>query len=162
MRKLIIVALIIFSCVVESCGSKRGTTIERTVSDSVTTSKSVRLRDTTIVSPSSSVQVKTPVFELNEKPLVKKSGNATITLSKDKDNILTARADCDSLQFQVQLRDSIISTLQKRFESEKITTPPPHEKDGWIKSIIQSIGFILLLILAGLGVLYLITNFKKK
>lgn len=162
MRKLIIVALIIFSCVVESCSSKRGTTIERTVSDSITTSKTVRLRDTTIVAPSSSVQVKTPVFELNEKPLVKKSGNATITLSKDKDNILTARADCDSLQLQVQLRDSIISTLQKRFESEKITTPPPQEKDGWIKSIIQSIGFILLLILAGFGVLYLITNFKKK
>lgn len=162
MRKLIIIALIIFSCVVESCGSKRVTTIEKTVHDTLIVTKTVRLRDTTIVAPSSSVQVKTPVFELNEKPLVKKSGNATITLSKDKDNILTAQADCDSLQFQVQLRDSIISSLEKRFESEKITTPPPTEKGGWTKNIIHSIGFIFLLILAGLGVLYLITNFKKK
>lgn len=162
MKKVLLGFLIIFSCVVESCSSKRVTTTEKTVKDTIIESNTVRLRDTAFVVPSSSVKVVTPVFELNEKPIVKKSGNATISLSKDKNNVLTAQADCDSLQFQVQLRDSIISRLEKRFESEKTTTPVAQNNGGWIQKIIQSIGFIILIILALLGIVYLITNFKKQ
>lgn len=160
MKKIIIVLAIIFCCVVGSCSSKRVPQIEKTVIDSVVVNTTVRTRDTTIVVPGSQVQLKLPVFELSEKPIFKKSGNATITLSKDKNEVITAQANCDSLQFQLQLRDSIIERLEKRFES--ITSPPVvEEKTNWIERTLQIIGFLVLLILGIFGTISLIAKFRK-
>jgi hypothetical protein len=161
MKKSLLIIILLIGCCFASCSSKRVVTSEKTVIDTVYVQKTVKVRDTTIIVPSASVQIKLPVSELNEKPLFKKSGNARLTLQKTKENVLIARADCDSLQIQLKLKDSLITILHKQLEKEIIREPIQEKTGSWVFIFLRNVGFIILLILALLGLICIIKSYLK-
>ncbi|MDP3679770.1 MAG: hypothetical protein Q8R22_02920 [Flavobacterium sp.] len=143
-----------------ACSSKRVIpTSERVIIDSIVVEKSVKERDTTIVVPASVAVLKIPVSELTEKPIFKRHGQATISLKKENETII-AQADCEELELQLKLKDSIIKTLK----STKDTTTyhaPRDDTGNWYDGILQALGFVLLLLLAVFSIWILIKYFTR-
>lgn len=157
MKKIVI--LILFG-LLASCGSKRVVTNEKTVYDTLVVEKTVRLRDTTIVVGESTSRIALPVLELTKTPVVKKHGQATVTLQKVNDTIY-AEAKCEELELKLQLKDSIIREQHNRVESLLTTIENDAKKTTWIQRTLNNIGFAILLILSTLGIIFLITLIKK-
>lgn len=157
MKKFLVI--ILFG-LLASCGSKRVVTNEKTVFDSISVSKTVKLRDTTIVVPESTSKIELPVSELKSEPIVKKNGQATLSIKKVNDTIY-AEAKCEELELKLQLQDSIIKEYHKQVESLTKTIENESKKTTWIQRTLNNIGFTFLLILSTLGILFLIILIKK-
>jgi len=115
--------LILIGCLLFLACSKRVVpTSDRILIDSTVVSKTVKERDTTIVVPASSSVLKLPVSELKTKPIVKKQGQATLSLSKEND-IIIAIANCDELELRLKLKDSLIKILKAKIDSTTYHAP---------------------------------------
>lgn len=153
--------LILIGCLLFfACGSKRVVpTMDRVVIDSTVVEKTVKERDTTIVVPASVAVLKLPVSELTTKPIIKKQGQATLTLSKEND-IITAQANCDELELQLKLKDSLIKILKSRKDTTAYHAPRD-DTGNWYDGILKTFGFILLLLLAIFCIWILIKYFTR-
>ncbi|MCH4824293.1 hypothetical protein ML462_14045 [Gramella lutea] len=128
------------------CGSQRRP-ITNTVStlDSTYVDSRIRLRDTVIKVPFQKVSISADQQDLTEKPITKSNGKANVSLFK-KDNVIYANAECDSLELQLKLKDSIISTFRQVKTDTTITLPPERIKYiPWIVKILAWIGGLSLL-----------------
>tara|TARA_Y100001963_G_scaffold152551_1_gene237608 strand:- start:358 stop:1254 length:897 start_codon:yes stop_codon:yes gene_type:complete len=114
---LVLACLFIVGC----GGSKRPIVESVSTIDSTTVTKSVRLRDTIVRTPYYKIGVFKSIKDLvsSKDPITSNKGNATVSLWAENDTIY-ATAECDSLEIQLQLRDSIINTLRQRL-TEKTT-----------------------------------------
>jgi hypothetical protein len=157
MKKIV---LLICSLLLLSCSSKQVvTSSDRIIIDSTAVEKSVKERDTIIVVPASVAVIKLPVSELTEKPLIKKQGQATITLKRERENII-AQADCSELELQLKLMDSIIKTFKSTKETIAYHTPRD-DTGNWYDGILKTFGFATLLLLGVFAIWILIQYFKK-
>ncbi|UAB84979.1 hypothetical protein INR75_02815 [Zunongwangia sp. SCSIO 43204] len=116
----ILIAFLIIGC----CGSKRPIVESVSTIDSTTVTKSVRLRDTIVRTPYYKIGVFKPIKDLvnSKDPITSNKGNATVSLWAENDTIY-ATAECDSLEIQLQLRDSIINTLHQRLTEKNSVQP---------------------------------------
>ncbi len=153
--------LILIGCLLFfACGSKRGVpAVDRVVIDSTVVEKTVKERDTTIVVPASVAVLELPVSELTTKPITKKQGQATVSLSK-KNDIIIALANCDELELRLQLKDSLIKVLKSRKDTTTLQ-PPQDDTSNWYDGILKTMGFILLLLIAALCIWLLIKYFTR-
>jgi len=138
-----------------SCSSKQVVTNEKTVHDTLVVTKTVRLRDTTIVVKESTASLKLPVSELNEKEQFHKNGQATLSIRKVHDTIY-AKATCEKLELQLHLKDSLISVLHNRIEQTLSHMPRDNtgNSETWIMKFIKGIGFVVLILLSIAGIFF--------
>lgn len=139
--------LILLACfLIVSCGRRPITNLVSTI-DSTHVERKVNIRDTIINLPFYKVGVSVAEKDLTETPLTKTNGNAKVELYK-KDEIIYANATCDSLELQLKLKDSIISTFRDRKTDTVISLPPEQVKYvPWYIKTLAWIGGIALLIL---------------
>ena len=112
-----------------------------TVTDTVVVTRTVTERDTVIVTPAASVGttfdcdslvkviqtgIKTP-----SKPIVKRSGHASLVIKADSTGRLDLAANCDSLEQVLRLRDTTIHELRKRQQNTENTTLVPAPFVPW-------------------------------
>ena len=127
------------------CGSKRPIVNTVNTFDSTYVEKFVKIRDTIVKIPSSKVGVVADAKDLNEEPIKRSNGNSTVELYKKNDSIF-ANASCDSLELQLKLKDSLISTYRLRETDTTITLPPVEIKYiPWLIKILAWIGGLSLL-----------------
>jgi len=152
--------LVLIGCLLFlACGSKKPQPeIQKKVVDSVIVTKVVKVRDTVIIIPSSNASLKIPVSELTQTPVVKKSGQASVSLKKESDTII-AEADCKQLELRLKLKDSLIKILKAR--KEIIPQSVPCDEGNWYDGILKTLGFIFLAILAVFSIWLLIKYFTR-
>jgi hypothetical protein len=128
-------------------GGKRPLATTVSTLDSTHVIKRVQERDTIVRLPFYKVGLVIHQDELGEEPVSRKSGNARLEMYKKNDSIY-ASAECDSLELQLKLRDSIISTYRNRKTDTTITLPPEEiEFVPWPVKMLAWLGGILLLYL---------------
>lgn len=138
----ILVSLLFIGC----CASRRPITNTVNTLDSTHVKQSIRVRDTLVKLPFYKVEVGAAITDLSDKPLKNSNGNASVNLWKKNDSIF-ASAVCDSLELQLQLRDSIIDTYRERSVDSTITLPPVEVKyTPWYTKTLAWIGGIWLLV----------------
>lgn len=142
-----ILAILAFILLTSCGGQKRP--IVNTVStiDSTYTVKETRKRDTIISVPFYKIGVSALVKDLNEKPVVKTDGRASVSLRKVNDTIY-ADAICDSLELEIELLEETITTLRER-RTDTIKTLPPVEVKyiPWYIEILAWAGGLLFIFL---------------
>ncbi len=137
----ILIALLLIGC----CASRRPLATTVNTLDSTHVKQSIRVRDTLVKIPFYKVSVGAAIKDLTEKPIIKNNGRAGVSLWKKNDSIY-ATAVCDSLELQLQLRDSIIDTYRERSVDSTITLPPVEVKyTPWYTKTLAWIGGIWLL-----------------
>lgn len=158
--RLFFVMLAIF-CIV-GCGSHQRP-IVNTVNtlDSVRVDRSVRLRDSIVKIPGYVSGLIVHEKDLQE-PVTKKEGNATVTLFKEGDSI-HAIAKCDSVELQLQLKDSIINSYRNRVTETTITLPPVEIKytPGFVKFLAWSGGIFWAILIVLIIIRFIIPKFTK-
>ena len=134
--------LILLSCfLIGSCARRPITNTVSTI-DSTHVERQVVIRDTSINLPFYKVGVSAAANVLSSTPLTRTNGNAKVELYK-KDDVIYATAFCDSLELQLQLRDSLIKTFRERKTDTVITLPPEQIKFvPWHIKILAWIGGI--------------------
>lgn len=141
------IALLAFILLTSCGGQKRP--IVNTVStiDSTYTTKQIRKRDTIISVPFYKIGVSAPVGDLNETPVTKSNGRASVNLWRLNDTIY-ANAVCDSLELEIELLEETITTLRERRTDTVKTLPPVEVKYiPWYIEILAWAGGLLFIFL---------------
>lgn len=158
--RLFLAMLVLATFCIVGCGSHQRP-IVNTVNtlDSTRVDRSVRVRDSLVKIREAVSELIIHEKDLDEKPQSHKEGNATVTLYKEGDSI-HASAKCDSLELQLQLKDSIINTFRYRETDKTVTLPPERIKytPGFVKFLAWSGGAFWLIIIGCV----LIRIFKPK
>lgn len=139
------IAALLVGILFMGCCSKRPLATTVSTLDSTHVEKTVRLRDTIVNLPFYKVGIISAAKDLTGDPISKRNGNATVNLYKKNDSIY-ASAACDSLELQLQLKDSIISSFREVKTATTVTLPPEQVKfTPWYMKALAWIGGISLL-----------------
>lgn len=115
MRKLVVVVLLIGMW---GCKAPNPTHTKSIIEkDSVYTKVNLIPRDTTVFIPGDIIQLKVPVYELNEVPVTVNTSRGTLELSKINEEIL-AKCNIDDLQKIITLQDKLIQEYQSNVKTE--------------------------------------------
>lgn len=147
--KILIVLFLLFA--VAGC-CKRLYPVENTVHDTIAVTKTVRLRDTSIVAPGAGVSMMLPdsVFHAKSAEDFAKSANnkqAHLVVTKTTTG-LHIDCKCDTVTIQAQLRDSLIKVDKRRQEVKTIVQERKYVPK--VVSVLAWIGGIALLGIIGL------------
>jgi len=108
-------------------------------------------RDTVIKIPGDSVSIALPAVILNAdsipfKPVVKRSGRATLTVKVNKDKVLNIGCNCDSAAIAAKVLDTYIQTHRQQTKTVTITLPPEKYIPLFVKTLAWTGGIFLLLL----------------
>lgn len=157
MKKLIA----LLALVIASCGSPKPTLTESVYTrDSISTTVTIKPKDTLIRVAGDQVTMRVPILELTQVPvsLTSQSGRTTATVSKQGNDLFV---DCktDSLELKIQLLEKTINTLRQKDSVKETVIEVPVLYIPWhIKALAW--GGRLLLLLGVAGAAYLIFKLK--
>lgn len=154
-----VLLILIFVLVTGCCGAKRIPTTSVSTLQATTIEKVVRERDTIVNLPYYKVGVAIHQDKITEDPIFRKTGNARVEVYKKNDSIF-ATAECDSLELQLKLRDSIISTYTELKTDTTVTLPP--EEIKYIPWPVKMLAWIGGLTLLYFGIRFGINFYKPK
>lgn len=118
---LILLCLLCFGAM--SCKSLPQTQTKTIEKDSIHTSVNYVMRDTTIVVPGDTIEMRVPIYSLTEKPISLATSNGmTLSLSKLNDEIL-AKCNTEDLRKIIELQDKIIKEHKSKIEYKEIEVP---------------------------------------
>lgn len=147
-KKITIGILILMTLIIalSSC-CKKVLPVQNKVIDSIKVETKVIERDTVIVTDTAFVSVAAPVKELKPgmKPITKKSKQAKVTISVNKQGKLIADCECDTTKILAQLKD----TYQQSVQTKVITQNQKEKYIPWLVKVLAYIGggFVFLTIL---------------
>lgn len=119
---LILLCLLCFGAM-NSCKSLPQTQTTTFEKDSIHTSVNFVKRDTTIVVPGDTLELKVPIYSLTENPVTLTTSNGmTLSLSKINDEIL-AKCNTEDLRKIIELQDKIIKEHKSKIEIKEVRTP---------------------------------------
>ncbi|MEZ7494507.1 hypothetical protein QO206_03355 [Leeuwenhoekiella aequorea] len=146
-RLALALALVLIILSAGGCKSKATLTETTTIRDSTVTTIKVTPRDTVIRVAGDSLQLKVSLAKLRENLYITETRNrvtASVGLQGDE---LTVDCKIDSLLVELELRDTIITTLRERLEKKATVKEVPVKYVPWYIKILAWIG--------GLTVVYL-------
>lgn len=149
MQRIILIAFL--GIIVCSCGGTKQQIVstQEKIIDSTSVEKTTRTRDSIIKVPKSQVDFTWLLNDIQNNPLTASNGRAKVIVYREKDSIHTSCV-CDSLEIQVQLKDSIINTLRTKIKEKTIIPAPVIEyKTKWYVNILAWIGGIFSALVAG-------------
>lgn len=115
-RILFFIITIIVAVILTGCGTQKPAAF-KTVHDTAVVERIVNYRDTVFKTPPAQASASAPCNQLSETPKISKSGNATVSLSKDKQGNVVADCHCDTLAIKAKIK----SELQKETKTTVIT-----------------------------------------
>ncbi|WP_394749486.1 hypothetical protein [Spongiimicrobium salis] len=161
MKKLMILLLLIS---LSGCGGAKllpkESNTRTTVKDSVWTQRQVI--DTVVVARErDTVGLMELLDKLSERPVIRRSGSATLTLQRKGDSI-SATCECKELKAAVQIYKDIINRMTERNTETEITnTLERNRMPGWAKPFLW-LGIAVATGAFGLAIFYIIIRRRRK
>lgn len=147
MKRILVVLLLI----VTSCKSSKemASTSTSTVKDSISTVVSIVPHDTIIKVAAESAQIRVPISELSEKPILKTAGKITASVKK-VDNTVEVDCHTEEYELKIALLNKIISTYKQQVKETKSVEKVPVKYIPKVVKLLAWCGaFFLVVIIAG-------------
>lgn len=150
---IVLIFGLLLSFALQSCNTCKTVVEKDYVRDTTWIKETVTVRDTVIVTPEAKVSVVIPLEDIKPNQKIKrKSGHATITLSKDTANVLSAVAECDSLAIALELFDKNKEIFNKTEKiKEKVVYKTTKKTPVFVKVLATFGGITFLLLLLWFG-----------